>query len=122
MDTPSLYVALVHVASSFELTVRSSQPLFKGDWKQVVRTCKSTLQENDLATIEHYKSWERARNFITRSPSYSIRKTRASIAHFRPFVDYFEQELAPGLDAAFLWGCLACLLQVCHVKTARWPC
>ncbi|KAI9842892.1 MAG: hypothetical protein M1837_006724 [Sclerophora amabilis] len=91
---------------------------FSSQWTAAVERSKSSLDPDDLDTIESSRSWEDVEEHVLDGVSPSIALIRPVIGHLSIFADFFETKLGPDLDASFLCGTLACLLQASH--TGRW--
>lgn len=80
---------------------------FSSQWIRAIEKYKTLLDFDDLETVKIFRSWDDVQEHV---PTL----IRPALGHLSIFTDFFETKLGSDLDASFLWGTLACLLQVSH--------
>ena len=98
------------------LTYFHRELFFSSQWATAVEKHKSFLDPDDIETVETFKSWDDVQQKVLNGTSTTISAIRPSLGYFCNFTNFFEAKLGPKLDASFLWGILACLLQASHPK------
>ena len=73
-----------------------------------------SLDLDDLETIGNYRSRDDVQERVLDGASPSITLIRPALGHLSTFADFFDTKLGLDLDASFIWGTLACLLQASH--------
>ncbi|KAG9250320.1 pfs domain-containing protein [Emericellopsis atlantica] len=86
---------------------------FEVNWSQEVSRCKASVDQDDLETIQRFKSWGDIKDELIGSFPPSIILIQPALRHFNDFFAFFETKLGPRLDASYLWGTIACLSQLC---------
>lgn len=78
----------------------------------MIERLKASLNFDDLEIVENFQSWDDVQNQILDGDASRIALLRPALGHLDVFVEYFESKLGANLNISYLWGSLACLLQV----------
>lgn len=93
---------------------------FSSQWTTAIEKSKISLDPDDLETVETFRSWGDVQELVLDGVSPSIALIRPALGHLSIFADFFETKLGPDLDASFIWGALACLLQASNPGNWHW--
>ncbi|KAK1706800.1 hypothetical protein BDP67DRAFT_413557 [Colletotrichum lupini] len=90
-----------------------SEPFFVTTWAASEKRLKALLDPDDLETVQAFPTRQSTIEWLlgpVHSPSLTL--LRPSLSHLDAFAKFFETIVSSGLDASYLWGSLACLLQL----------
>ena len=93
------------------LTCLDRELFFSSHWLTTIENFKTSLDPDDLETVECFRSWNDVQENLLDGVPSSVALIRPALSHLSTFADFFVTKLGPDLDASFLWGTLACLLQ-----------
>lgn len=89
-----------------------SKHYFAETWTSTVKRSKASLDEDDQETIDGFKTWDAVETWILNSAPSSIMVIRPALHQLNVLGIFIVANLAPFVDTPYLWGSLACLLQV----------